>query len=662
MLKFFRIPFGQSGDRAAIPDAADSSGFVSYTQGYGPDYQRQNTDPLSKNIERDKMNQAFFDATSAISELQSRGIPDFITSALNGGTPFSYAINALVRWTDGNVYRSLAAANTADPTDLTKWGNIGLPGELNLLSFIPSSLHAAIRDFTSTTDLTTYLTTAFAAADGRTLFVPAGLYPHNSLQVPKTTHLHLRGEFNSYDGLQGAVFKYLGTGIALQVGVDDGNPDTTGPNRGCRISGIHFTTTSGTTAVRAQNTALVHIYDCTVRNFAGKILDLRANVITLLYRNDVFGTLPASGNYCVWMDDEYFGNFVTKIEENHFGQANHAGRFSEGRSLLVRDNIIENVQPPTGKGVWELETNGYISNLSFRRNYYENHRGYVYGGSTFTGLVLNLEIEFDEAWGSNDAAHVNPGVGNLLRSRVLNCSIGKNFFVDASWNTQAGLGMASVFPTTAIFDPSQTITRDQVTGVEYREAIRSALQGTDLLKSAGDFSIITGGTPGTLSVAGSTQPSVNGVATSAPSGWTSTITGAVWNAVVDAVTGAWVCYSPGSGSTFALATKVISLTPVASVRYFVMTTTTKGWAAVRINGTLVLDTGASTPNYVSNVFKFSIPASAASFTVDLATNATASFWAEARIYEIGLAEFTEAGALGFAMLNAALRLLRRGIY
>lgn len=127
MLKFFRIPFATSGDRTAVPDAVDVNGFVSYTAGYGFDYQRQKTDPASKNIERDKMNEIYFDITTAIAELQARGIPDFITAALNGGVAFSYDQYALVRYLTGGVtrvYQSLANANVALPTDATKWSQL----------------------------------------------------------------------------------------------------------------------------------------------------------------------------------------------------------------------------------------------------------------------------------------------------------------------------------------------------------------------------------------------------------------------------------------------------------------------------------------------------------------------------------------------------------
>lgn len=133
MLKFFRNPFATSGDKTAVPETVDPNGNVSYPQGYSFDYQRQKTDPASKNIERDKMNQIFFDITSAIAEIQAKGIPDFITTALNGGTAYSYAKNAVVRYSDAN-YISLVAANTATPADATKWALLPTPERLQKAS------------------------------------------------------------------------------------------------------------------------------------------------------------------------------------------------------------------------------------------------------------------------------------------------------------------------------------------------------------------------------------------------------------------------------------------------------------------------------------------------------------------------------------------------
>jgi hypothetical protein len=129
MLKFFRLPFATTGDKTAVPDAVDTNGNVSYSQGYGFDYQRQKTDPAAKNIERDKMNQIFFDVTTAIAELQANGIPDFITTALNGGTAYSYAQYAVVKYS-GDLYISLVAANTALPSDATKWALLPTPARI----------------------------------------------------------------------------------------------------------------------------------------------------------------------------------------------------------------------------------------------------------------------------------------------------------------------------------------------------------------------------------------------------------------------------------------------------------------------------------------------------------------------------------------------------
>lgn len=138
MLKFFRLPFATTGDKTAVPDAVDSNGNVSYSQGYGFDYQRQKTDPAAKNIERDKMNQILFDITTAIAEIQSQGVPDYITSTLNGGTAYSYGQYAIVKYS-GALYISLVAANTALPSDATKWALLPTPALLQQSAYMSAA-------------------------------------------------------------------------------------------------------------------------------------------------------------------------------------------------------------------------------------------------------------------------------------------------------------------------------------------------------------------------------------------------------------------------------------------------------------------------------------------------------------------------------------------
>ncbi|WP_340610889.1 hypothetical protein [Xenorhabdus bharatensis] len=82
MTKIFKTPFAAQGDRVAIPNEVQADGAVSYTQGYGYDYERdQNTDPAAKDIEREKMNGIFHDITEAVGEIQTFGTAQWTVEA-----------------------------------------------------------------------------------------------------------------------------------------------------------------------------------------------------------------------------------------------------------------------------------------------------------------------------------------------------------------------------------------------------------------------------------------------------------------------------------------------------------------------------------------------------------------------------------------------------
>lgn len=120
--KWVQFPFGIAGDRAVIPQDTDLSGNVSYEQGYGPDYQRPKTDPLSKNIERDKMNGLFYDITANLQHYQLNGVPDWVDPALNDGIAVQYPRFARVRYAvDGNIYVSSVNGNVSVPGANTDW-------------------------------------------------------------------------------------------------------------------------------------------------------------------------------------------------------------------------------------------------------------------------------------------------------------------------------------------------------------------------------------------------------------------------------------------------------------------------------------------------------------------------------------------------------------
>lgn len=158
MAKFFRFPFGINGDRVAIPEPTQVGGAVSYQEGFGLDYERDPvSDPLAKNIPRDETNQLYYDITDAIRQYQTHGVPDFITTADNGGVAYSYDKLAKVLYNDGSgmdIYTSLVNANNALPSDATKWRK-GEGGITNLTGDVvangPGSVTATIQNNAITT-------------------------------------------------------------------------------------------------------------------------------------------------------------------------------------------------------------------------------------------------------------------------------------------------------------------------------------------------------------------------------------------------------------------------------------------------------------------------------------------------------------------------------
>jgi hypothetical protein len=121
---YFDVPFGVDGPLTTVPDAIQPDGSVSYTGGYGINYTLQPGTSGALNVENTKLNQILNDITTAIQNYQQNGIPPFITSAMNNGTPFSYAQFAMVIY-DGVAYQSNVSGNTDTPPS-TKWNPIVL--------------------------------------------------------------------------------------------------------------------------------------------------------------------------------------------------------------------------------------------------------------------------------------------------------------------------------------------------------------------------------------------------------------------------------------------------------------------------------------------------------------------------------------------------------
>ena len=116
---YFDTPFGVDGTLTTVPDAVQSDGSVSYTQGFGVDYTLPSSNPSYKYMPQGQFNQLFYDITSALQQYQQNGIPPFITTAMNGGTPYSYSQYAMVLY-GGVAYQSNTNSNTDTPPS-TKW-------------------------------------------------------------------------------------------------------------------------------------------------------------------------------------------------------------------------------------------------------------------------------------------------------------------------------------------------------------------------------------------------------------------------------------------------------------------------------------------------------------------------------------------------------------
>ena len=143
--QIYSIPFANSGDLISIPVAAQPNGSISYTQGYGPNYELIQTDPNYLDVPRPQTNQIYYDITNNLQQYQYVGTFPFITAALNGGIPVPYTLGARVQYDDGTGlknYESLITNNTNVPNvTSTFWrvvspSNIVTPSDLQTSNYI----------------------------------------------------------------------------------------------------------------------------------------------------------------------------------------------------------------------------------------------------------------------------------------------------------------------------------------------------------------------------------------------------------------------------------------------------------------------------------------------------------------------------------------------
>ena len=122
MARYFKIPFASTGDKVVIPDATQPDGSVSFTQGFGFDYERPNTDPAYKPVPREGTNGILHDVTEAVGVIQRQGVADWTIDAQ------PYPINAQV-YHNGKQWLALRA-NSVAPTEGADWSGIGTANQL----------------------------------------------------------------------------------------------------------------------------------------------------------------------------------------------------------------------------------------------------------------------------------------------------------------------------------------------------------------------------------------------------------------------------------------------------------------------------------------------------------------------------------------------------
>ena len=121
---YFYNPFGvDADDLATVPVTGSGSPTeaVNYQYGFTDCYEYNIiTNPAARPMARGVMNQLLFDITTLCQQYSQYGVPLFITTSQNQGTPFAYPIYARTYY-GGVVYENQVAGNTATPGTDNTW-------------------------------------------------------------------------------------------------------------------------------------------------------------------------------------------------------------------------------------------------------------------------------------------------------------------------------------------------------------------------------------------------------------------------------------------------------------------------------------------------------------------------------------------------------------
>ena len=126
----YTTPFANTGDKEEFSISTDPSGKVSLEKGWTELYQLRPEEGglfILRKIFNQMMNLVSTDTVTW--KIQS--FPNWINDK-GDGIPYAYPKNAIVKYTNGNIYVSKVANNTALPTSATNWVKIEDFGILNI--------------------------------------------------------------------------------------------------------------------------------------------------------------------------------------------------------------------------------------------------------------------------------------------------------------------------------------------------------------------------------------------------------------------------------------------------------------------------------------------------------------------------------------------------
>jgi hypothetical protein len=152
--------FADSGDKTVVPQS-DASGFVSFLNGYTPDYELNLAagDPQAKAVERGIQNYLFNSGSLATKAWQHYNRPPWYNNMPGG---YGKWAEVVFDTGDGQAkpYRSLAAGNVSSPGNSATWEYIEGTGELVKHIAMPTGGTQGPSSYlvTSPTDLNTFIT------------------------------------------------------------------------------------------------------------------------------------------------------------------------------------------------------------------------------------------------------------------------------------------------------------------------------------------------------------------------------------------------------------------------------------------------------------------------------------------------------------------------